>query len=179
MNEPMTSKHASYLTLAAPVSGTSPSFQASQVALHLTRPFFPWPPLFAEHTDTQWSPERCWGQKPSLGSPSCSRERTRQGDVSPTPGSLGEQQPLLGSLGEAKPPGSVPKVSPLPAGPWSASSLSPHPAGPPRPGPPDYSNNTTAFHTANPDFLPVGITQRQGLAPAQTTCSAVVTLGMG
>lgn len=101
-------------------------------------------------------------------------------EMCPPPlGSLGEQQPLLGSLGEAKPPGSVPKVSPLPAGPWSASSLSPHPAGPLRPGPPDYSNNTTAFHTANPDFLPVGITQRQGLAPAQTTCSAVVTLGMG
>lgn len=144
MNEPTSSKHESDRTLAAPVRARLPA----------ARPLSP--SLLAHR--------RCPHAVPGKGQArGCSSSR-----------SPGEQQPLPGQLwgGGGIPRKSVPKMSPLllaPSqappchltrrGPWGQAHLA-VPATPPFPA------------QQTPISSPEGITQRQGLAPAQTIRSA-------
>lgn len=115
--------------------------------------------------------KRCWGQQPSLlGSPTPTVPGPGPGKGHLSPKSPGEHQ-LWGQLRKENLQKKFPEVSPLPVGPPAASSLSPHQAELLRPGPPDGPSNTAAY-PAKPDFLPMSITKKQGLAPAQTARSA-------
>lgn len=111
--------NVSYLTLGTPVSCTAPSFRASQVALPLTRPLL----LLAPFSLSTWTLDRVtkryWGQESSLGPSSCSKERPGEGMRPPPPGA--QESSSHSRVGSGKE--NLQEVSPLPEGPWSASSL--------------------------------------------------------
>lgn len=89
----------------------------------------------------------------SLGSLGCSRDRTRQGDV-PPPGATSWKKGPQGVPSCLLAPPSAPSLSPAPAGPWGQAHLT-------APAPPLLPAQQTCFPA-------VGITERQGLAPALT-----------
>lgn len=142
----------------------------------LTRPMLPLASSLLAHRHTM-EPLKGAGAEATAGLPQLFQERTKQGDILP-PGAQESSSHSQASFGrenlQKKCPQDVPSTC------WPlGSSLSPHQAGPQEPGPPDCPSDTTVSCPANPGFLLEGVTQRQGLAPAQTIRSAASHMGEG
>lgn len=157
----MLSKRESDLKLAAPVSGTSPSQLAlpDQTLLLLASPILGIRTL-------NGATKRCWDSSHLWVSPSAPGKGPGKEVFLPQEHSSHSQAGFGRDNLQEKCPHDVP-------------SLSLYQARPLGPGPLDSSSHTTVSCPANPDFLPAGITQRQGLASAQTVSSTASHTGEG